>query len=58
MAKHILKCQECGAYTLTEQCKCGGVAVPAKPPKYSPEDPYGDYRRRAKEEYWRSIGLL
>lgn len=36
-------------YTLKERCKCGGVAVIVRPPKYSPEDKYGEYRRKAKE---------
>ena len=46
--KHILKCKECGRYTLSEKC-CGVQAVTPKPAKFSPEDPYGNYRRKAKE---------
>ncbi len=46
---HILKCNSCGSYTLKERCRCGGKAVTVRPPKYSPEDPYGNYRRRAKK---------
>ncbi len=30
----------------------------AKPPKYSPEDKYGDYRRKAKKEELITKGLL
>ncbi|MBW2991841.1 RNA-protein complex protein Nop10 [Candidatus Woesearchaeota archaeon] len=48
--KHILKCQSCNEYTMNEECKCGGKAVNPKPPKYSPEDPYADYRRKAKKQ--------
>lgn len=47
--KHILKCQECGCYTLKEKCKCGGKAVSVRPAKYSPDDKYGNYRRKAKK---------
>jgi len=56
--RHILKCQKCGRYTLSEICECGGKAVENKPPKYSPEDKYGHYRRKAKEEQWKREGLI
>jgi H/ACA ribonucleoprotein complex subunit 3 len=47
--KKILKCKKCGKYTIKEKCECGGIAVIIKPPKYSPKDKYGKYRRQAKE---------
>ena len=48
---HILKCKNCKAYTLHETCpKCKGEAVIVRPPKYSPDDPYAEYRRKAKEK--------
>ena len=50
MALHILKCNECGAYTLDSVCKCQGKAVSTKPPKYSPDDKYGSYRRKFMRE--------
>ncbi|MFO7618352.1 MAG: RNA-protein complex protein Nop10 [Thermoplasmata archaeon] len=44
------KCMECGAYSLREPCpKCGGRAVSPHPPRFSPEDRYGKYRRRLKK---------
>lgn len=46
--KHILKCVECGKYTLNEICSCGGKALSPIPAKYSPQDHYGEYRRKAK----------
>lgn len=46
---HILKCERCKSYGITELCNCGGRRVRAIPPKYSPEDKYGEYRRRWKE---------
>ena len=51
MAKHIHKCSSCSLYTMEQKCpSCGSSAFVAKPAKYSPEDKYGEYRRRAKEE--------
>ncbi|MBN1792318.1 ribosome biogenesis protein [Candidatus Woesearchaeota archaeon] len=47
---HILKCVSCGSYGLGEKCSCGGLRAKPKPPKYSPEDKYGGYRRRFKEQ--------
>ena len=49
MTRHILKCKKCNSYTMNDKCKCGGDAVNPKPPKYSPEDKFGEYRRKAKE---------
>lgn len=49
--KKIKKCLSCGSYTLSEVCdRCGGDTASSKPPKYSPEDKYGEYRRAQKEE--------
>jgi H/ACA ribonucleoprotein complex subunit 3 len=54
---HILKCKSCGTYGLTATCtKCGGPSVKPKPPKYSPEDKYGEYRRQYKEEHEDEMG--
>ncbi|MBW3001589.1 RNA-protein complex protein Nop10 [Candidatus Woesearchaeota archaeon] len=46
--KHILKCENCGAYTMKEKCKCKGKATTVVPAKYSPQDRYAEYRRKAK----------
>jgi H/ACA ribonucleoprotein complex subunit 3 len=36
-------------YTLSETCPdCGNDAVQSSPARYNPEDPHGEYRRRAK----------
>jgi len=58
MRKHILKCTGCGIYTMKETCSCGSNALSPKPAKYSPEDRYGDYRRKAKKEELAKRGLL
>ncbi len=48
MAYRIRKCP-CGTFTFREACPaCGCKTVTAHPPKFSPEDKYGAYRRRIK----------
>jgi H/ACA ribonucleoprotein complex subunit 3 len=45
------RCGSCKEYTLATVCPhCGGAAVPNRPAKFSPEDRYGDYRRRLRKE--------
>jgi H/ACA ribonucleoprotein complex subunit 3 len=56
--RHILKCEECGTYTMKETCRCGGKAATIKPPKYSPEDKYASYRRKAKKAMLEKEGVL
>ncbi len=46
-----MRCPKCVGYTLRAACpKCGSSTVMAMPAKYSPEDRYGEYRRRLKSE--------
>jgi len=41
----MLKCAECGRYTLSEKCpSCGGKTVTVHPARYSPDDKYARYR--------------
>jgi H/ACA ribonucleoprotein complex subunit 3 len=47
---HILKCSVCGSYGLEEICSCGAKREKVAPAKFSPEDKYAEYRRKAKEE--------
>ncbi|MFA5797592.1 MAG: nucleolar RNA-binding Nop10p family protein [Candidatus Woesearchaeota archaeon] len=54
--KHILKCKHCGLYGLHELCSCGNTRIEPKPPRYSPEDRYGAYRRKAKVQEQLSAG--
>ncbi len=44
----ILKCKSCNSYGMGKKCSCGGERDNPKPTKYSPEDKYGSYRRKAK----------
>ena len=56
--RHIFKCLSCGKYTMKEVCTCGIKTSSSKPAKYSPEDNYGTYRRKAKREQWEKEGLI
>ena len=49
---HLFKCPKCKEYTLSQkQCpKCEGPVMDPKPAKYSPQDKYGVYRRKAKRQ--------
>ncbi|HPA97179.1 MAG TPA: RNA-protein complex protein Nop10 [Methanothrix sp.] len=50
MRSKILRCTSCGRYTLRQICPaCGGRAAMTKPPRFSPDDPYGRYRRALGE---------
>ncbi|HJQ93697.1 MAG TPA: RNA-protein complex protein Nop10 [Candidatus Thermoplasmatota archaeon] len=43
------RCTQCQEYTLQDACpRCGGKAKPNRPAKFSPEDQYGEYRRKLK----------
>ncbi len=46
---HMLQCPSCGSYALHQQCSCGHQRKSPKPPKYSPQDKYGEYRRKIKQ---------
>ncbi len=50
MTKRIYKCLKCGRYTLKQdRCPvCGGLARVAHPPRFSPVDKYGEYRREMR----------
>jgi H/ACA ribonucleoprotein complex subunit 3 len=54
----ILRCSKCLKYTLKEDCSCGGKALTPKPAKFSIEDKYGSYRRKAKYEHFKNEGLI
>ncbi|HIQ50075.1 MAG TPA: RNA-protein complex protein Nop10 [Nanoarchaeota archaeon] len=45
----LRKCVKCKRYTLKELCPlCGANTISAHPPKFSPEDKYGKWRRKVK----------
>ena len=50
----LRKCKACGRYTINnKQCPyCGGPLGTPHPPKFSPEDKYGKYRRAMKKMLW------
>jgi H/ACA ribonucleoprotein complex subunit 3 len=45
--KKLHACAVCGAYTLSPT-HCGRATRSAHPPRFDPNDRYGDYRRRWK----------
>ncbi len=51
MKVRMRKCPKCGEYTLRDTCpKCGEKTCTPLPPRFSPEDPYGVYRRKLRKE--------
>ncbi|ODS39073.1 MAG: ribosome biogenesis protein [Candidatus Altiarchaeales archaeon WOR_SM1_86-2] len=51
MRTRLRKCKGCDAYTLMAECpRCGNPSSDPVPPRYSPEDRYGKYRRMLKKE--------
>ena len=46
-----MKCSKCNRYTLQETCPiCDERTMTPIPPRYSPQDKYGKYRRKLKQE--------
>ena len=56
--RSILKCEDCGKYTMKGICVCGSKGLTPKPAKFSIEDKYGSYRRKAKLNIFKNEGLL
>ncbi|MDO5854039.1 MAG: nucleolar RNA-binding Nop10p family protein [Thermoplasmata archaeon] len=52
MSSRIRRCTGCGRYTLDSVCGCGARTACPVPPKYSPEDRVGAYRRKAVVDSW------
>ncbi len=52
MRSVMKKCRACGRYTLRDACPaCGQPTGNPMPPRYSPEDRYGAYRRKLKRAH-------
>ncbi|MEM5815784.1 MAG: RNA-protein complex protein Nop10 [Candidatus Aenigmatarchaeota archaeon] len=50
MGMKMRKCGNCGRYTFKEICPvCGSKTFNPEPPKYSPTDKYGEFRRKMIE---------
>jgi rRNA maturation protein Nop10 len=44
-----MKCPKCSKYTMEDKCsECNIATINPKPAKFSNEDKYGSYRRKAK----------
>jgi len=49
MDQKMARCMGCGSYTLKGTCPdCNGNTSTPHPPRFSPEDKYGKYRRQLK----------
>jgi H/ACA ribonucleoprotein complex subunit 3 len=47
----LRRCPSCQEYTLGAKCpRCGAQVEVPLPPRYSPDDRYGEYRRRLRKE--------
>ncbi|MDD3977116.1 RNA-protein complex protein Nop10 [Methanomicrobium antiquum] len=50
MSRKIKSCPKDGTYTLSSECPvCGGKTGVAHPPRYSPQDRFGKFRRVTKK---------
>ncbi|MEA3558760.1 MAG: RNA-protein complex protein Nop10 [Candidatus Thermoplasmatota archaeon] len=46
MRSRIRKCRKCNLFSLRDKCpECGSTTENTFPPRYSPQDKYGRYRR-------------
>ena len=45
--KKMRRCVLCNAYMLSAS-HCGAATISAHPARFNPDDPFGDYRRRAR----------
>jgi len=51
MKFRMKKCKECGEYTLKDTCpECNKKTGVIFPPRYTPQDKYGKYRRILKKQ--------
>ncbi|MDO8842022.1 MAG: RNA-protein complex protein Nop10 [Methanocalculus sp.] len=49
MFGRMRRCPQDGNYTLSFRCKvCQSPTVPVHPPRFSPQDRYGRYRRQMR----------
>jgi len=47
---NLFYCKNCKVYTLDKTCsKCNKKTVSKNPPRFSPQDHYGRYRRELKK---------
>jgi len=56
--RKIFKCSNCNKYTMKEICDCGNKAIIPRSLKYSPNDRFSSYRRKAKLHEYAGRGLL
>ncbi len=50
----IKYCKYCDRYSMKEECpECGRKTISPHPARFSPKDPYGEYRRKLKVIEWK-----
>ncbi len=54
----IQYCTACKKHTLKTVCDCTLATIPVFPARYSPQDKYAAYRRKAKEAERKAAGVL
>ena len=58
MSEHILSCKSCKKYTLGSSCpSCNEPTIPARPPKFSLNDKYANYKREVKKPELKKLDL-
>jgi len=56
--KHIFKCGSCGKYTMKEVCSCGQKTLIARHVRYTPNDKFASYKRKAKIDEYRKRDFI
>jgi H/ACA ribonucleoprotein complex subunit 3 len=47
---YLFYCKNCEKYTLDRNCdNCGENTISRNPPRFSPQDRFGEYRRKLKK---------
>jgi len=47
----IFHCKSCDMFTISKQCtKCNSITSNPLPPRFSPQDKYGKYRRMLRRK--------
>ncbi|MEE9151646.1 MAG: RNA-protein complex protein Nop10 [Thermoplasmata archaeon] len=57
MRSIMRKCEGCGRYSMKDICSCGNETIVPIPPRFSPHDRYGEYRRRLKSISQKKINV-
>lgn len=56
--RDIMHCPVCKKHTMNDVCDCTMNTMPVAPVRYSPQDKYASYRRKAKEAERKAAGIV